>query len=89
MEVGLVGEDERACEEDAYGEDGAEEHLAGHVDVLCAVDEVGGALQHARADGLRADALERGWKVREGLAEKMRCHVTRKTGYLNSSVLYT
>ncbi len=50
-EVGVVGEDERAREERADGEDGLHPPVAAHLNVLGAIDKGGGALQHTRRDG--------------------------------------
>lgn len=66
-QVGVVGENEGAREESTDGQDGLEPAVAlevsivsalpyGHLDVLGAIDEGGGALQHACSDGLEVSA---------------------------------
>lgn len=67
-EVGVVGKDERAREESTDGEDGADPALAGHLNVLGAVDEGRGALEHTGGDG-REREMEGGEEDGEGEVE--------------------
>ena len=55
VEVGFVGHDEGAGEEEAYGKDRADEEVSRDVDILGSVKEVGCPLEDTGADCLKAD----------------------------------
>lgn len=52
VKIGGVAQDQARAEQEADGEDGADEHVLGDMDVFRSIQEMGGALQNPGADGL-------------------------------------
>ena len=74
VKVGGIAENETAGEEEADGEDGTDEKVAGDVDILDAVKEVGSALEDTGTDRLEA----RGSQSERGQERDMRLERIRR-----------